>query len=459
MSTDLCHDFAQNVADTRYENLPPAAIDCAKKSILDTVGVILAASGVEPAARSFAACVRDSGGKPESAVLGFGGRAPAAMAALVNGALAHCLDFDDRMLRGAHCGSSLVPAVLAVAERKGGVSGRRMIAAVAAGQDLFMRLRYNVGWRNDWNLSTVFGVFSAAAAASHVLGLGREQVAHALGIAGMQSCGTMETIFAPGSGLRGTYGGFSAKGAVFAALLAEQGVAGVDSLFEGKAGIFNVYFRGEYDRAKMLQDLGKEYLGASTLYKPWPAVGLSHTYIHATFGLMRQHRLTASDIDEIRVHVRELQEQTCQPLERRRAPQSAMDAKYSIPFCIGLVVARGHVRVSDFDAAALNDPQVLAVARKVVPVEDRAHWTSHAVEGRVEIVTRGGRTFERLGDDIPGSPQAPLTWEDIVEKFRDCASVSATPLSPEKIDKAQQMAHRLETLGDVTELIEVVSGQ
>jgi 2-methylcitrate dehydratase PrpD len=350
-----------------------------------------------------------------------------------------------------------VPAALAVAERTGGVSGRQMIAAVAAGQDLFMRLRYNVGWRNDWNLSTVIGVFSATAAASRVLGLDREQIAHALGIASTQSCGVMETIFAPGSGLRGTYAGFSAKGAVLAALLAQKGVAGIDSLFEGKAGLFNVYFRGEYDRAKMLANLGSEYLGASTLYKPWPAVGLSHTYIHATFELMKQHRLVAADIDQIRVHVRELQEQACVPLESRRAPQSAMDAKYSIPFCIGLAIARGHVRVSDFDAAALKDPQALAIAQKVVPVEDRANWTSDAVEGRVEIVTHDGRTLERLGDNIPGSPQAPMTWDDIVEKFRDCASVSAAPLSSERIEKAQQMVRRLETVSDVKELIEAVS--
>lgn len=459
MSTDLCQLFAHNIARTRYEDLPPNAIECAKKSILDTVGVILAASGMEPAAGRFLEYVRECGGKAESTVLGFGSRAPAEMAAFVNGALAHCLDFDDRMLRGAHCGSSLVPAALAVAERKGGVSGRQMIAAVATGQDLFMRLRYNVGWRNDWNLSTVIGIFSATAAASHVLDFGHEKVAHALGIAGTQCCGTMETIFAPGSGLRGTYAGFSAKGAVLAALLADKGVVGIDSLFEGKAGILNVYFRGEYDRTKMLENLGVEYRGANMLYKPWPMVGFSHTFIHATFELMKQHRLAAADIEQIRVHIRELQEQACMPLESRRAPTSAVDAKYSIPFCIGLAIARGHVGVSDFDAAALNDPKVLAVARKVIPVEDRHNWTSHAVEGRVEIVTKDGRVVERLGDDIPGSTHAPMTWDDLCAKFRDCASVSATSMSPERIEKAQQMARQLETVGDVAELIAVVSGQ
>jgi 2-methylcitrate dehydratase PrpD len=456
MSTDLCNIFAQCAADTRYENLPAQAVECARKSILDTLGVILAASGVEPAARGFVELVRESGGRSESSVLGFGGRAPAAMAAFANGAMAHCLDFDDRTPRGAHSGSSLVPAALALAERKGGVSGRRMIAAVAAGQDLFMRLRYNVGWHNDWNLSTVLGVFSATASASCVLGLGAGQIAHAFGIASMQSCGTMEPIFAAGGGLRGTYAGFSAKAAVLAALLAEKGLIGIPSVFEGKAGLFNVYFRGEYDREKMLENLGSQYLGASMLYKPWPMVGLSHTYIHAVRELIKQHRLVAADIQKIRVHVREFQQDMCMPLESRRAPKSALDAKYSLPFCIGLIVARGHARISDFDAAALNDPQVLAMAAKVLPVEDRADWTSQAPEGRVEIVTRDGRTFERLGDNVPGSPQSPLTWDDIVDKFRDCASVSATAISSERIEKVQQMVRRLESVDDVAVLVELL---
>ena len=112
--TDLCHDFASLAANTRYEDISPAAIDAAKKSILDTVGVIVAASGMEPAAQSVVDVVRESGGKPESSILGFGGRAPAAMAAFANGCMAHCLDFDDRTPWGAHPSSSVVPAAFAI---------------------------------------------------------------------------------------------------------------------------------------------------------------------------------------------------------------------------------------------------------------------------------------------------------------------------------------------------------
>ena len=113
---DLVHDFADHAAGMTYEALPAEAREAAKKSVLDTLGVILAASGMEPAARGVIDILRESGGAPQSTVLAFGGKAPALMAALANGALAHCLDYDDQTPWGQHCASSIIPAVFALAE-------------------------------------------------------------------------------------------------------------------------------------------------------------------------------------------------------------------------------------------------------------------------------------------------------------------------------------------------------
>ena len=455
---DLSQEFANHVVNTRYENLSNEAIETAKKSILDILGVILAGSGMEPAVRGVADVVLGAAGSTESSVFGFGGKAPAPMAAFANGVMAHCLDFDDQTPWGAHPDSSVVPAVLAVAERLGGISGRDLITAVALGQDLFVRLRCNVEWRQDWNLSSVVGVFSAAAAAAHVMKLNREQVAHALGIASMQSGGTMELVFGIGSDLRGMYAGFTAQGAVLAVLLAQKGITGITDLFEGKAGIFNVYFGGRFDRTKMVEGLGKEYLGASMLYKAWPAVGNVHTYIHATIELMREHELNAGDIEQIRVFVGDFHQRMCTPLDIRRAPATLVDAKFSLPFCVALAVARGQIRISDFSAAALKDPEVLAIARKIVPVEDKnLDWKEKIPDGRIEITTRDGRTLERVGDMVPGSAEAPMTWDGIVAKFRACASVAAVPVSPDKIERIQGLARSLESLEDATLLLKALS--
>src|SRR5271166_898741 len=166
---DLVHELSDHAANLQYGDLGVDARESAKKSLLDTIGVCLAASGLEPAARVVFEIVRESGGTPQCSLLGFGGRAPAVLAALCNGALAHCLDYDDQTPWGQHAASSIVPAVLAVAERQESVSGMDLIAAIAAGQDIFGRLRRHVGWKKDWNLSTVLGVLAGAAAAARVL--------------------------------------------------------------------------------------------------------------------------------------------------------------------------------------------------------------------------------------------------------------------------------------------------
>src|SRR5258706_5465074 len=302
MFGDLCYDFAEYVEDTRFVSIPASAVEAAKKSILDLFGVILASSGLEPAVRGLVELVHETGGRPESTVLGFPCHVPAVWAAFANGAMAHSLDFDDLTPWGNHATSSIIPAAFAVAERKGGVSGRDMIAAIAVGQDMFARLLCNVNWRKDWNMSTVAGVFAATAACGRLLGLSREQMANALSAASMQAAGTMEVVYGVGGDLRGMYAAFSAKAGVLSALLAEKGVTGAKSAFEGKVGFFKTYFNGDYNRDKILEGLGTNYLGGTTLYKPWPAVGPAHSHIHATIQFVTRHDLKAEDIKEIRVY-------------------------------------------------------------------------------------------------------------------------------------------------------------
>ena len=112
----------------------------------------------------------------------------------------------------------------------------------------------------------------------------------------------------------------------------------------------------------------------------------------------------------------------------------------------------------DFAPGALTDSQVLAMAQKVVPVKDSSlDWKTAPPDGRVEIVTRDGRRIERVGRDVPGSPRAPMTWDDIARKFRDCAMAAAVPVPADRIEKAQEMARRLETLDDATELLRVLA--
>lgn len=458
VANDLGRQFAQFAAGVEYEQLPASAVAGAKKTLLDSIGVILAASGAEPAVRPVVDLVREGGGRQESTVLGHGFRAPATEAAFANGAMAHSLNYDDQTPWGQHSSSSVIPAVLAIAERVGAVSGRDLIAAIAVGQDLFARLRCNVGWQQDWNLSTVLGAFAATAAAGRLVRLTPEQQTHAFGVASMQAGGVMELVTGLGSQLGGLYAGFPARAAVTAALLAQKGTTGHQGVFEGRLGFFATYFSGRYDAQAMVADLGVDFKGSYTLYKPWAAVGTAHSHIHAMIDVATRYDLHVRDINEIRVYVGDCHEALCAPLQERRAPSTLLDARFSLPFLVSLAAVRRGMRVTDLTSETLTDAMVLDLAQRVVPVSDPAlDWKLELPHGRIEVVLHDGRRIVAVGNNVPGSPAAPLTWADLTTKFADCAAAAAVPPSPHAVCQVQDLIKNLESLDEVTAVVRLLA--
>ncbi len=455
-SADLADVFARHTVDTTFDALPLAAVEAARSSTLDTLGCMVGATGFVPALRNIVELLREAGGKPESTIIGFGARVPAWEAAFANGAMAHCLDYDDHMPEGHHPSSAVVPAVFAVAERLGHVNGKDFLAAIALGQDIFARLRRNVQWKQDWHLSPVLGIYAATAACGKLLGLNQKQMVNALGIATCQSACTMELGYGVGSDLRGMYPAFASKGAVFSALLAQRGITGVQTAFEGRAGVMPVYFDGKWDKQAMVAKLGRDYQGAATMYKPWPSCGASHVYIDATLKLLAAHPLGGADIEKVIVHVGDFAQRLCEPLAARRRPATVVDSKFSIPYAVAQAVARGRVGLGDFTEAALRDPEVLRVADKVEFVTDpQYNWSMHLPGGRVTIVTRSGQSLscESHSDNVRGSAANPLTWIDLVEKFSECARHAANPISPATTAQVCDAIHKIEEVDDVASII------
>ena len=451
---DLVYILADHAANLRHENLPENAGEAAKKSLLDTLGVCLAGAGMEPAVRGVFDIVRETGGAAQCTLLCFGGRAPALMAAFANGALVHALDYDDQTPWGQHCGSTIVPAVFALAERQGGISGKDMIAAVAAGQDIFVRLLRNVSWKKDWNFSTVAGVYAGTAACARIMGLSTQQTAAALGIATMQSSGVMEMVTGRGSDLRGLYAGFSAKGAVLAALMAQRDISGIDCAFEGPHGIMACYFGGDYDRDAILDGLGQEFLGARTLYKRWPCVGTAHSHMKAALDIVADNGLDVEDIVEIKLHVGDYHRLMSEPLHERCAPATLADAKFSLPFLVATAIVRRGMTVHDFTQAGLRDEAILSCARKTSLVFDNTlDWKRQMPPGRVEIIAVDGRCWMHEGTGVPGNADNPLSWGDIVAKFRECAATAPNPPSRDQLALAERYARELETVADATDLM------
>ncbi|MGZ2432805.1 MmgE/PrpD family protein [Rhizobium redzepovicii] len=321
----------------------------------------------------------------------------------------------------------------------------------------FLRLRRSLHQRLDWLVTTVLGVFSATAAVSYVLTSSEEQIAHSLGIATLSSSGTLEMRFGTGSDLGELYAGFVAKSAVMAGMLAAAGITGVQKVFEGQAGIMPVYFGNDYDRSKVLEGLGEDFYGRAMQYKPWPVCGIANTYIHAVLKGVREKRIGPGDIVAIRPFVGDFQQRMCKPLNERCRPSGAMDARFSLPFCLAVAAVYGDVKVEHFGTASLTDPAVLAMTDKVTPIDDSAFdWVGAMPEARVEIDLKNGETFVATSEGTPGSASNPLGWDDLVRKFHHCASLAANPKPAATRVKVTDMLSELEGLDDVAKLMRLI---
>ena len=254
---DIAIVLADYVARVRYQDLPAEIVVAAKRDVLDQLGVILAG-------RSALGCnevvelVKEWGGKGESTIIGRGEKGPSFWAALANSMMGSSLDYDDTYEyeagKALHPGASVIPACLAIAERKGKVHGKDFITAAVAGIDVTCRLleaTRTTMKETGWAFPPLFGYFGAAAGASKILGLGKEGIVNAFGIAYSQAAGNLQCIV-DGALTKRMQPAFSASAGVLSALLAARGITGSINTFEGRHGFYKVYLQNKYEGGKKM---------------------------------------------------------------------------------------------------------------------------------------------------------------------------------------------------------------
>jgi 2-methylcitrate dehydratase PrpD len=436
--------LAAHVARTRFEGVPPAAIDTARKSLLDAIGVSVAASGLGEGCGAFIDLARD-GGQGQSTVLGAGFKAPLLMAALANGAMAHALDYEDAY-DGApiHPNAAVVPAALALAEARGS-SGRALLTAIAVGSDLVCRLGLSLTENPDihgWYPPPLLGAFGACAAAASLLGLDGDQTLDAFALTLSQATSTSQFKQSPHSHVRAVRDAFAAHAGLLAALLAGRGVRGFDAPFEGKAGLFQLYARGAYDPARLVRNLGEDFEGAHVSYKIWPACRGTHAFIQAALELSAEAAPPLASIREIRATGGEIQRMLAEPLAQKIRPRTAIDAKFSIPFTVATALAHGKVDLGSFEPAALDDSVVLGLAASCRYICAPASGDSLAdsIAGLLELDLVDGRALSRRIAKPYGHPANPVDIDSLRQKFIDCVGRGLRPLTaPQSQDWADSL--------------------
>ncbi|HEX3589734.1 MAG TPA: MmgE/PrpD family protein [Pseudonocardiaceae bacterium] len=443
------------VSATPSDAIPDAARLAGVRSIVDTIGVLLAGVS-EPVVRMVADLVGPATGP--ATLLGLGRRASAADAALVNATAAHAIDYDDvhSHVRG-HPSACVLPAALAAAEHAGR-GGAGLLDAYLIGIEVAARVGRGIGPSHaaqGFHSTAILGVLGAAAAASRALGLDAERTAAALGIAA-SSAGGLRRNF--GTMTKPLHAGYAARDGVTAALLGRAGVTAAPDVLDPPGSFVDVYCPGGDADAEAIRDFGNpwEIVDPGMAIKKYPCCNRGHRALDAVLDIVRLHDVRADDVESIEVRMPSGQVDAggrVGPMTFPR-PATGLEAKFSMPYVIAAAVADRGLPLAAFTDDGMRRPVIAALLPRVHPV-NRADAQDHV---EVVLTTRAGHRHRSVVRFAGGDPRGgePLGWDDVVAKYTDCAS---TVLTPAAVGRSAALVRLLDSLDDVRELTGMLVGE
>ena len=445
---DPIERLARHVIDTRWQDLPDAAIAAAKTFILDALGVGVSGTAAPPADR-VREVVRRWGSGDEATVIGGATRLPAPAAAMVNAVQTHNQEFDCIHERAVvHPLATILPAALAVAERRGGVSGRDLILAVALGVDVAT----TIGMASRAPLSffrpATAGIFGVAAAVAKLEKLDHGALLDAFGLALTQAAGTMQAHVEGKPTLALTMG-FAARGGIIAVDLAAAGFPGPHQVLEGRYGYFPL-MEGDWQIDPAFGELGRVWRITELSHKPFPTGRATHGGIDGIQRLVRRHGLEAGAVERVTLLAPPMIHQLV-----GRPYRPGMQASYArlcFPYVGAVALARGGVGVGDFTTQRFSDPAIADLASRIDVVVDENPDRNAMVPQRLRVLLKSGTRLEELIEHTLGSPQNPLGRERHLEKFRHCWTSGATRRDPAAGERLIALVDCLDELAEVSEI-------
>ena len=386
----------QRLADlavrTREQGLPDGLRDDVARRVLDLIGNSLAAHE-EVSASAVTAVVRGWGGPPDATAIGTGLRVPAAAAALVNGTLAHSLDFDDTHLPSVlHPSASVVPAALAVAEATG-ASGAAMLDAAGVGIEVAVRLGmggYDEKLGNSeffergQHATSICGAVGAAVAAATVGGLGADGVAHAAGIAASMGSGLLEANRTGGT-VKRVHCGWAAHAGVVAADLARHGLTGPPTVIEGRFGFLHAFCGDRADVDAVVDRLGEHWELPGIFFKPYPCNHFTHAGIDAALEI-RARGVHPDDVEAIELGAPTAVLRTIgEPAAEKARPLSGYHAAFSGPYTVAAALTGGGGSASSTRTSPTR-PR---------PIPPGSRWPHGCVACPTHVATRSSPTSSR----------------------------------------------------------------
>jgi 2-methylcitrate dehydratase PrpD len=452
---------AHFIASTGLAEIPEPVRELGKKSILDGLGLALAGS-VAKSGELVRRHLQTLGCRGAASVIGSDLKLPSRFAAFANGTAIHADDYDDTQLAVAkdrvyglltHPTAPALSAVLAVAEADGR-SGADLLRAYHVGVEVECKISEAMNprhYQHGFHSTATCGTFGAAAALANLAGLSLDAIRTTLGIAGSQSAGLRENF---GTMMKPFHAGRAAESGVLALEFTQLGFTATPVILEAPRGFFQAA-GGGYDEAAIRGKLGRPWTFADpgVSIKPHPSGSLTHPGMTLMRSLIRDRDLRPEQIARVRVGTN----QNMPNALIHHRPTTELQAKFSMEFCMAILLLERKAGLPEFTDEVVNRPDVQAMIQKIEfgvhPEAEAAGYDKMTTILEIELTD--GRTIAGRADFGKGSPANPMTYDEVADKFRECAAFSRWPA--DRADRVVDMVRRLEQLRDIRELVSLLS--
>ena len=411
-------EISRFIVEWPTERIPEEILHYGKRCLTNYLSVALYASR-DPSLDILLSYFQEEGGNPRGTIIGRGGKTSLPNAALANGYLGHLEDYDDTHIPldyrdNIHPSSPIFPAPLAAAENLG-ASGRDLLAAGVIGVEVALRVGMCIAGAfregaQTWHITATCGILGAAAAAGRVLRLDQGQMAYALAIAATQASGLTDVF---GSMSKPFHAGRAAQGGLVAAQLAKRGFTSSSRILEAPHGFVAAMSKGA-DLSILTDGLGEQWEIPRVGLKPYACGAGNHGLIDAMRILREKDGVTPDSVDRIEASVRS----PADNLMRTRHPRTGLETKFSYFHAMAVAFIEGAAFPRQFEADKALDPVITALRDRIEVTPDPSLRGRNAV---VKLILKDGRSFTERIDHPTGTPERPMSDEDISAKFRALA--------------------------------------
>jgi len=445
--------LARYALGLRYEDIPNDVLDIARGHFLDALGIALASSTFDFGAAVLEAA-RELGTGGQARAVGSATPLPPASAALVNGTLAHGLDFDDTHIGAIYHASAPALAASLAAGEAASSSGRDVLVAYVIAMEVGCRLAGAAPGefhKRGLHPTAMCGLFAAAVAAARLNDSDETALVSALGLCGSQSGGILEI---GDSWLKRLHPGWAAHAGLVAESLGRKGFKGPSTVLEGVHGFFASHL-GQVPSNERLPShkLGERWHILGLAFKPYPCCHFIHAFVDAALALRDEIQL--DQIERIECPLSgPLHHLVAEPRERRIRPTTIYEALFSVPYDVAVALVHGKVDLSTFYDSPLDDPKVLDIASRTHCIQDPDSDYPNHYPGEVRITLKDGSVRKRREPTSRGTPERRVSRDDISTKFMTNATRAIGQREAERVATA---VWNMEGLGNIKQLVSLCS--